>query len=248
MSEILKYQQQSNCETHGEYTDEGIKPFSSIIWRGCVKCAEERQAADDAQQAEIATFEAQQKRQAFYQDAGIMRRYQGLTLANFLPKPPQATAFKTASKFVDNFDAMARKGQTVIYNGSTGTGKTRLVQAMIQTLGFGEYIRAVDISRRVRATYSVSNQSEESAIKKFVDSKCLVIDEVGVQVGTESEKNLISDIIDRRYGDMRPTVICSNLDTKELSESFGERAWDRLSQNCIICPMKGESQRNGANQ
>ncbi len=247
MTEVKKYHRKSNCEIHGEFEDEGIKPFSSIIWQGCVKCAAERQAADNAKQVEIKNFEAQQKRQSFYSDAGIMRRYQGLTLANFSPKSSQMTAFDKASTFVNNFDAMARKGQTVIYNGSTGTGKTRLVQAMIQTLGFGEYIRAVDISRRVRATYSASNKSEESEIRKFVDSKCLIIDEVGVQAGTESEKNLISDIIDRRYGDMRPTVICSNLDTKELAESFGERAWDRLYQNCVICPMTGPSQRNGAN-
>jgi DNA replication protein DnaC len=54
---------------------------------------------------------------------------------------------------------------------------------------------------------------------------------------------LITDLIDRRYGELNPTVICSNLNEEQLSKFFGERAWDRLMQNGAIIPITGKSNR-----
>ena len=165
MGKLETFTRTSVCDKHGEYTEQGLKPFNSMLWSGCLKCGDELKAEADAIKAMEQTF-------------------------------------KIAMVFVKEFDRMERESKTIIFNGGVGTGKTRLVQSMLQSLGFGEYVRAVDISRRVRATYS-SNESEISEVQKFVDCKCLVIDEVGIQGGTEKEENLITDIVDRRYGDMK---------------------------------------------
>tara|TARA_R110002096_G_scaffold327284_2_gene521258 strand:+ start:526 stop:1266 length:741 start_codon:yes stop_codon:yes gene_type:complete len=246
MGKLETFTRTSVCDKHGEYTEQGLKPFNSMLWSGCLKCGDELKAEADAIKAMEQKFKENQEQQVFFKSGGIMRRYQGLTLNNFSPMESQGAAFKIAMVFVKEFDRMERESKTIIFNGGVGTGKTRLVQSMLQSLGFGEYVRAVDISRRVRATYS-SNESEISEVQKFVDCKCLVIDEVGIQGGTEKEENLITDIVDRRYGDMRPTIICSNLDNNQLEAAFGQRAWSRLQQNCIICPIKGQDQRKSTN-
>lgn len=243
MGQVQEFRKTSVCDVHGEFEDKGIPFMDRVIMLGCQVCAEERKSEEDARQKHEDDIEAEIKRREFYKNSGIIKRYQGLTLETFSPLPNQSIAYEAAMKFYKRFNEMSEKGQTLILNGTVGTGKTRLVQALLQSLGFGEYIRAVDISRRVRASFSDRGATEETAVQSFVDTPCLVIDEVGVQTKSEHADNLISDIIDRRYGDMKPTVICSNLEEKELAETFGERAWDRLNQACIICPIVGPTQR-----
>jgi DNA replication protein DnaC len=65
-------------------------------------------------------------------------------------------------------------------------------------------------------------------MRSFAQVDLLILDEVGVQFGTEFEKVIITDIINRRYSDMRPTIIMSNLTSDELSEYLGARVVDRM--------------------
>lgn len=62
----------------------------------------------------------------------------------------------------------------------------------------------------------------------FTATDLLILDEVGVQFGTDYEKVIITDIINRRYNDMRPTIILSNLDELELCDYLGARVMDRM--------------------
>jgi len=230
------------CDLHGEYESEG-KSFGSIeFWSPCPECAKEleKKENDEKNRAE------KMAREKFYKKSGIVKRYWDLTLDSFEPKPNQEKAHKLAVQFCARFDEMEKRGQTLVFPGNVGTGKTRLASSIIQTLGFGQYVRAIDISRDVRATYTnSSNETEREVVQKYVDKKLLIIDEVGVQMGTDNERILLTDIIDRRYGDLHPTIICSNLNESQLVDVFGERAWSRLKQNYVICPIVGDDLRTG---
>ncbi len=232
-----------HCDFHGDYQSVGRKLLGRDLWSLCKKCEEANRQKEVEKKKQETELREKIRKEKFLANAGIIKRYWHLTLGEFNPTDSQAHAYKVARSFVDRFDEMAEKGQTVVFCGTIGTGKTRLVSAIIQSLGKGRYIRAVDISRTVRSTYTNNGQTEQDAIQSFVDPDLLVIDEAGLQQGTENEAMLISDVIDRRYGDMKPTIICSNLNEGELATVFGERAWDRLKQNCIICPVVGESLR-----
>jgi len=236
------------CSVHGEFRSVGRTFIGNEVWSTCPKCKEiEERRANDEESEKRRRAEAK-KIDDLMNKAGIIKRYRGINLLNFEPTPNQVEAFDYAKEFIKNFDEMARKGQTLIYCGTLGTGKTRLASAMLQSLGSGRYVRAVDISRDVRHSFNGNSAlSERDVVDGFVEPELLVIDEVGVQSGGNHEKLLITDIIDRRYGELKPTVILSNLPESELSHVFGARAWDRLMESCLICPMIGESLRGDEN-
>jgi DNA replication protein DnaC len=58
----------------------------------------------------------------------------------------------------------------------------------------------------------------------------LILDEVGVSFRSEAEKTQLFDVLDGRYREMRPTVIVSNLNAKDLQECLGPRIFDRLME------------------
>lgn len=228
----------NHCEKHGDYEAEQIRFASTQFTRPCMKCGEEKKQAkiDEEIESKEKTINLEML------ECGVSRRYLGIDLKKYTPLENQLLAHKAASRFVEVFDVMCETGKTIIFYGPSGTGKTMLSQAMIQSLGHGKYSRAIDISREVRESYSL-NTSEKSAIKKFTDPQFLVLDEVGVQSMTGSEKILLTDVIDRRSADLKPTVLVSNLDGSELENLFGARAWSRLMQDCFMCPINGKDQR-----
>lgn len=67
-------------------------------------------------------------------------------------------------------------------------------------------------------------------MKGLFGPSLLVIDEVGVAFGTESERTIFYQIINGRYERVLPTVLVSNLAEKDLPASIGERAMDRLRE------------------
>ena len=72
----------------------------------------------------------------------------------------------------------------------------------------------------------------------------LVIEEVGVQFGSETEKLFLFEIIDGRYNKMKSTVMISNLNIQGVKECVGERCIDRLREDGgSVIAFDYESQR-----
>lgn len=232
-----------DCETHGLFSgDDGYFNGELKFKAKCPECEsikhQEKVLHNKSikQKADLAKYVKK------LNDSGIPKRYQQIKLKDIKPNESQVNAFNMLSKFSDNFEDMESKGQCVVLIGGTGTGKTMLSCALLQTVGEGMYIRALDVSRKVRHAYS-ENNSELDTINQFVSQKLLVIDEIGVQMNTESEARLITDLIDQRYAEMKPTIFLSNLKQDQIKQSLGERAFSRIMQNGIIIPFYGPSQR-----
>ncbi|MNL75123.1 DNA replication protein DnaC [compost metagenome] len=58
----------------------------------------------------------------------------------------------------------------------------------------------------------------------------LVLDEIGVQHGTDTERMLMFSILNERYNQMKPTILISNLAREPLEKYLGERAFDRMRE------------------
>lgn len=65
-------------------------------------------------------------------------------------------------------------------------------------------------------------------IEHHVRPDLLVIDEIGVQFGTETEKMILFDILNARYEQVKPSILISNLAIEELKTYIGERVLDRM--------------------
>src|SRR6185312_8486138 len=76
-----------------------------------------------------------------------------------------------------------------------------------------------------------SAETESEVLCQLLLPDLLVIDEVGVQYGSDGEKVHAFDIIDGRYNAMRPTIVITNCKPDELLAYLGERVVDRLLED-----------------
>lgn len=188
--------------------------------------------------------------------AEIPERYYDKTLQDFqFVTPSTGLALKAFRRMV----AEIRAGRTAsaIVTGGVGTGKTHLACSALKDVCLagrtGRYTTLAGLLRRVKSTWSkASEETEAAAISAFVDPDLLVIDEVGVQGGTDGanahDLTLITEIVDQRTWRSRSTILISNLPVAELPAWIGERAFSRLSESGVMLSVIGpDYRRNGRN-
>ena len=182
-------------------------------------------------------------------------RFRGRTLGMFATEAPeQSDALSLMRAYADDFEKHAETGASLVLCGKPGTGKTHLACGTLQAVAMRHavttgYVTAADMIRAIRSTYARnSDDTEEKVIERFSDVALLVIDEVGVTLGTEHERQLFYVVLNRRYERFRPTIIISNLPHKDLSDFLGERVIDRLKEGGgRILAFNGESYRTRDN-
>jgi DNA replication protein DnaC len=103
----------------------------------------------------------------------------------------------------------------------------------------------MDVIRQVRGTWKKDSAKSEADVLRSLGSEIdlLIIDEIGVQRGTEDEQVILFDIINRRYRDLRPTILLTNLSGKAMREFMGPRIIDRLMERAIFVKFAWESWR-----
>ncbi len=140
----------------------------------------------------------------------------------------------------------------IFMHGLFGCGKTHLLYAMANHLGSPAlYITAGDFeSKCFRAIKGSNGNSVEGMFNAISDVPYLLLDDVGMEYGSDFPLSILRRIIDFRYG--RPkeyvTVVSSNLNLDALGEYDGRIA-DRLLDNKIAKLLKfnyvGSWRRNG---
>ena len=181
----------------------------------------------------------------------IPRRFRNKTLDNFETKEKFQQFVKTiADDYVADLENNIANGVSLVFLGPCGTGKTHLACGIAhEAIKRGYTALFVSVStliRKVRASWGT--KTEEEVLKVFTNCDFMILDEVGIQAGTENERNILFDVLNTRYADMRPTIVISNLKLVEITNYLGTRIIDRLSENGgQVVPFKGaKSFRQGA--
>ncbi len=74
-----------------------------------------------------------------------------------------------------------------------------------------------------------SEVSQSEIITRLGEIDLLVIDEVGIQFGTDTELMILYEILDLRYEALLPVILTTDItDLKTLEKLLGERIIDRL--------------------
>lgn len=209
------------------------------------KIAEEKRKAweadapkREAEKVRLEIIEKERKTASLMRLAQFPLRYQGASLSDFLPiNDGAAGALKACCNYVDAWELNRRNGVGLMLLGNVGTGKTLLACALGSEiigryLATVRYVKASDLLREVKSTYSKgASQTDDEVIRRFASYDLLIIDEAGVQFGTEAERMILFEIINLRYENVRPTLIISNLAIAALCEMAGDRVIDRMREN-----------------
>lgn len=249
-----KLSRESTCTTHGNYTEFGHVFFEGkTIWTGCQVCSKNKADAEEKIRRDIQDQAKQQKIEARLNQAGIPMRFRSRNFDNFIPvTSDQEHALAVAKAFATNFFEHVEAGSSLIFSGKAGTGKSHLALAIAQAVMpkyTAMYINALDAVRMIRDTWRKgSAQSETDVLNSLGSIDLLVIDEIGVQSGTDNEQMLMFDIINRRYRDMKPTIFLTNLGTKGFSDYVTERSYDRLRESGTWVTFNWDSHRGQRNR
>ena len=151
---------------------------------------------------------------------GITPRYYDSAWENFKVETPEQ---KSALEKVKQ-----AWGKNLFIIGGNGTGKTHL--AMCLAKDGATYCLMPELFRTVRENLDI----EQQTINKYGTCKLLLLDEAGRQKGTEFEKNLLFEIIDKRWNYMLPTTIIGNIDKREFANLYGSAIVDRLRPESVV--------------
>jgi len=248
---IAQQEKQDTCAEHGEFTSKGFTLGKTTRWMGCPTCSKRAQDAAAAEQAEKDAADAQRRLEARLDRCGIPLRYRAKDFASFIADTAdKERALTTAMEFAHNFEQHRGKGTVVVFSGMPGTGKSHLAIAIAQSIMARRtalYTSAIDAVRMIRDTWRRnSDKTETEVLNTLAGVDLLIMDEVGVQYGTEAEQVSLFDIIDKRYRDLMPTILLTNQGKAGLKTFLGDRSFDRLREGGIWIPFDWASQRGSA--
>lgn len=225
-----------NCEEHGGYVSRHFS-FGKGFWSPCPVCEGARLEAQAKADSEKA---AQERRDIGMRNAmrraAIPPRFADRRFSNFdVTCEGAGKALATVQQYADDFKATLDAGRSLILVGNVGAGKTHLATSAahrVIELGYSAVFSSVmEAVRSVKETYRRgSERTERDAIDALIDPDLLILDEVGVQFGSDAEKLILFEIINGRYENVRPTIIISNLDMEGLKSHLGDRVVDRLRE------------------
>lgn len=222
------------CGRHGEYES---KQVMGKVWTSCPTCIAEANARDE--QRAMADDQERRRRawSAKLSASGIPPRFCDRTFDGYAATSDgQRAARDFARRLGEDIASGSADGRCAVFIGRPGTGKTHLAAAVAthaMRSGRSALITTVTrLIRRIRDTYNRgSTETESQAVEVFTFPDLLVLDEVGVQRGTEDEKLLLFDVLNERYESRRSTILLSNLSVAEMRGYLGERVFDRMRED-----------------
>lgn len=239
-----------NCEKHGEYEAKALRTMGKVFYNHCPKCVQELKELKQQKEENMKAAAIKAAIDHARNTSNIPKRFQKCSFDNFRTENDgQERALKVAQAYVDDWTQANEDGRCLIFSGKAGTGKTHLACAIANKLiDKGErakFFTVTSMLRKIKESFSKdSTDTESGLIDDFANVQFLILDEAGMDYGTEFNKTLLFEVLNCRYENMKPTIVMTNLDIGALKEYFGERILDRMREGGgKLVSFNWESQR-----
>ena len=217
---------------------------------GCPSCAAERKAENEAKKLARQRAEREEKIAALVSRSSIPSRFADRTFDGYRATlPGQKIALGVCRAYADGWKEREEQGASLVLTGMPGTGKTHLACAianavMREHMASALFVPVAVMMRAIKSTYRQDSQrTEQQVIDQLVEQDLLILDEVGVNIGSEHEKLLMFEVLNERYQELKPTILISNLNTDDLEDFLGQRVMDRYRECGSVIAFNWDSHR-----
>ena len=202
---------------------------------------EEREAAetDSRHREEVERL----KRKGFTDPA--MRNW---TFGNDNGKCPQ---MDMAHSYVEQWEQIKAGNHGLILWGKVGTGKSYFAACIANALMEREISVCMTNFALILNDLAASYKDRNSYIASLCSFPLLILDDFGMERGTEYGLEQVYNVIDSRYRSGKPLIVTTNLTLEELrnpQDTAHARIYDRLTEMCSPVCITGENFRKAKAQ
>lgn len=232
------------CRTPKQFRMEAPPMEGRLLPHPC-RCEQERLDREAAEQ------EARRHRQAV---ADLKRRgftdpaMREWTFANDNGKCPQ---MKHARFYVEHWDTMQEENIGYLLWGGVGTGKSYFAGCIANALMEQEVAVRMTNFALILNDLTASFEGRNEYITRLCRAPLLILDDFGMERGTEYGLEQVYNVIDNRYRSRRPLIVTTNLSLQDLQhpqDTTHARIYDRLLEMCAPIRFSGENFRKATAQ
>jgi len=188
---------------------------------------------------------------SIYRRMNIPRRYRNKELGNF--EIINKNLKQVYNKIEDylNSDSV-NEGRGLFLYGSPGVGKTHLAVAVLKELFrrrkvVGLFYDTSELLMNLKLTFDGSASGRE-ILEDIITAPVLVLDDLGAEKLSEWAKEILHYIIVKRYNELLPIIITSNIEIKgansknafsdSIEERLGSSIASRIAETCEKIEIK----------
>ena len=156
-----------------------------------------------------------------------------------------------AQRYVDYWPEMREKNVGLLLWGGVGTGKSFMAGCIANALMEQEVAVCMTNFARIMNELNNAFSGRNEVVDRLCGYPLLVIDDFGMERGTEYALEQIYNIIDSRYRSRKPLIVTTNLTLTELKnpqDTAHARIYDRLLELCTPIACTGPSMRKNIGQ
>lgn len=159
----------------------------------------------------------------------IFPRYRNASIESFSILSDDEESFEEKAK------RFLKKPKSLLLMGYAGRGKTYFMFAVLRAMfernmmhiGDVRYFDHVELEKRIQEDFQ-KFKSSRYLIETLSSVPILLLDDFGIDTGTQRHERDFYEIFNKRFGKELITIISTNLDDKSIRNSYGERIYSRL--------------------
>ena len=148
---------------------------------------------------------------------------------------------KVAKDYVSKWSDFASKNAGLVLWGDVGTGKTFFAACIANALVEQNVsVKMTNFSTILNDLFAENDKNKYLA--RLNDHSLLIIDDLGIERGTEYALEQVYNVIDTRYKSGKPIIITTNLTLDELKTPTDiphKRIYDRVLGMCVPIMFNG---------
>ena len=151
-----------------------------------------------------------------------------------------------AHRYVEQWQTMRAENLGLLLWGSVGTGKSFLAGCIANALMEQEVPVRMTNFARIMNELNSSFSGRNAVVDRLCRYPLLIIDDFGMERGTEYALEQVYNIVNSRYRSQKPLIVTTNLTLDEIrhpQDTAHARIYDRILEMCVPISCIGASLR-----